>query len=261
MTTRCYVGQPCFLVGSTLDPRGLNTPGERQLVTVAGSAIVAPVAVTSWNDTVIRFTPTAAGRFRLGLMDKKTRRALSNWLNIEVRSTPPRGPDHDGDGEVAITSGGFDCDDDDRSRYSKAPEVRDASHGDEDCNPAAYPKVDDDRDGHFSAGECNVALVPEPASGNSLTAAKLKAEWRCGTDCDDSNPAVVPGSVTCAGSNPASTNVCQPPRNSRGETTFPTLPFPKRHSPADPRSGLWAAARCEGGSTCRRQPNGTGICM
>src|SRR5690606_25123536 len=216
---------------------------------------------SGWNDTVLRFTHSQAGRFRLGLIDKKTRRALSNWLNVEVRATPPPGPDHDGDAVKANTAGGFDCDDDDRTRYAQGVEVRDTNHVDEDCNPRTFPKVDADRDGHFSAAECNVAVLPEPATAMLSTAPRLRAEWRCGTDCDDNNPAVIPGVVTCNPADNTLTLVCQPPRNADGDTTFPTLPFPRRSGPADPNSKLWTPVRCPGKSTCRPQPNGTGICM
>ncbi|MEM9075178.1 MAG: MopE-related protein, partial [Myxococcota bacterium] len=80
--------------------------------------------------------------------------------------------DRDGDGAIARTCGGMDCDDRDGRRYPGAAEVCDSSGHDEDCNPMTFGFVDRDGDGWPSSSCCNGV--------------------HCGDDCDDRNASVNP---------------------------------------------------------------------
>lgn len=85
-------------------------------------------------------------------------------------------PDADGDGVQATACGGADCDDADPGRFPGNTEVCDADDHDEDCDPATFGFRDGDGDGFPDARCCN-------DDGGELV---------CGSDCDDSLPAVHP---------------------------------------------------------------------
>ncbi len=80
--------------------------------------------------------------------------------------------DADGDGAIAASCGGTDCDDANAARHPGASEVCDAAGVDEDCDAATFGERDADHDGVVSSECCN---------GSS-----------CGGDCDDARPGVSP---------------------------------------------------------------------
>jgi hypothetical protein len=127
--------------------------------------------------------------------------------------------DADGDGHRSMECGGDDCDDSDVNRFPGNTEVCDTH--DEDCNPATFGEVDADGDQFPSSTCCNT-------DGAGVV--------HCGADCDDTNPAIVPGAQVCQKA--ASTNVliCQ-------ANGMPSAPMP-----------------CGGALTCVTQPNGLGVC-
>ena len=165
--------------------------------------------------------------------------------------TPPtehydclRNGDHDGDGHAAtIPCGGDDCDDHDPHRFPGNVEVCwmdgnthqriDPTH-DEDCDPTSFSNLlvqDGDLDGD---GRIDVTCRNQDARGY----------WHMGTDCDDSNPAIVPGAMECDGA--SSVQICSPPRwSGYGGVPVPTI---------------WQTATCPRGGHCIAQPNGTGSC-
>ncbi|HEY8428254.1 MAG TPA: putative metal-binding motif-containing protein, partial [Sandaracinaceae bacterium] len=78
--------------------------------------------------------------------------------------------DCDGDGEPATECGGHDCDDSDGNRYPGNPEVCDAEHRDEDCDPTTLGDTDADGDTFISSACCN---------------SQPDGSLRCGDDCAD----------------------------------------------------------------------------
>jgi hypothetical protein len=78
--------------------------------------------------------------------------------------------DADGDGAIARSCGGPDCDDTDPHSFPGNTEICDAADVDEDCDPTTFGDRDADGDGADDATCCNV--------GTSGTR-------RCGDDCDD----------------------------------------------------------------------------
>jgi hypothetical protein len=101
---------------------------------------------------------------------------------------PCANPDKDSDGFDAIECGGADCDDE---RALVRPsgtevcetEVCDPSNIDEDCNATTFGDRDADEDGFVDVECCN-----QSASG----------DIRCGNDCNDTRPTAHPTSVeTC----------------------------------------------------------------
>jgi hypothetical protein len=114
----------------------------------------------------------------VGLITQGQPEWVTNRLPIQVVAcaTCAWGWDEDGDGVDAMFAGGQDCDDRDRRRYPGEPEVCDANHVDEDCNPATGGVRDADGDGH-SACMCHNGS-PAP---------------RC--DCDDNRASSHHGSV------------------------------------------------------------------
>jgi hypothetical protein len=153
---------------------------------------------------------------------------------------PPAERDGDGDGHVNHALGGDDCDDSDAGRYPGNPEICDAAHHDEDCNPATYGERDADRDGYPDARCCN----RQPSRGLA-----------CGTDCDDTNAAIHPDTQSCSRT-AGFVLVCRP-RSSRSGTD--------RGAQADdfatPEGPPWERLPCGAGTRCAAQPNGTGVCV
>lgn len=162
-------------------------------------------------------------------VDKKKRTAPAP--RAPMSATARRGPDQDGDGHDSVAFGGDDCDDDDPNRYPGNPEVCDAQHHDEDCNPATYGVRDGDRDGFPDARCCNRAG---------------QGRFTCGTDCDDGNAVVHPDAQVCARS-ARSVLVCAP---QDGRETFASSEGPP-----------WKRVNCPEGGRCAPQPNGTGVCV
>lgn len=75
-------------------------------------------------------------------------------------------PDSDGDGQDAAAAGGADCDDQDASVYSGAPEVcydgvsQDCDGSDDDCDDDGYALVED-------CDDSNAAIHPAAVEGNN----------------------------------------------------------------------------------------------
>lgn len=189
-----------------------------------------------------------------------------------VAGTPPI-PDLDGDG----ADSGYDCDDTDPTRYPGATEVCDGD--DEDCNPTTFG-ADADTDGFESAACCNGA--------------------ECGSDCNDASSSVHPGGVeVCNGADEDCDGVidngvstmqfrdrdgdgagdpdCSAPRCPgtagwvvQGNDCDDTRAAIRDGSSAcDPSGsgiractgGSWVGAPCPAGTSCRPQPDGTGLCL
>jgi hypothetical protein len=190
--------------------------------------------------------------------------------------------DEDRDSFDSTACGGSDCDDADAARYPGNPEVCDTMNRDEDCNLTTFARRDMDLDGFPDARCCNAnncgtdcddaqssvhptavevcneidddcdTFVDEgvfarffrdrdmDGSGDSdcgdagRLCAPAPGYVSAGGDCDDGNAAIRPGSSTCDPSG-TGTRVC--------------------------RSGAWEPAACLPGTTCRPQPDGTGLCI
>ena len=108
--------------------------------------------------------------------DEGCRRSAEYQARNERNRAVRTASDNDGDGELSWCMGGRDCDDSDRNRFSGAPEVPDAAHKDEDCNPRTFGSVDRDRDGYFDARHCNW-------DGRNMI---------CGGDCNDNRANINP---------------------------------------------------------------------
>lgn len=146
------------------------------------------------------------------------------------------GPDSDGDGYQRIEccnyqpSGslacGRDCDDDSKEVNPEASEI--CNGLDENCNGEIDEGVmvnlyeDYDRDGHGNSSLSEISGCPGMAGYSIL-----------GNDCDDTNPAIIPGALTCA--------------VERGIMQLCTS------------EGSFINVECRG--KCFPQPNGTGICL
>ncbi|MCB9604214.1 MAG: putative metal-binding motif-containing protein [Sandaracinus sp.] len=89
--------------------------------------------------------------------------------------------DVDGDGAADVRCGGTDCDDSDENIGPGSVEICDEGGVDEDCDPStvAGPEGDADEDGFVAERCCNGE--------------------HCGTDCNDSDRAINPGSVDPCG--------------------------------------------------------------
>ncbi len=96
--------------------------------------------------------------------------------------------DADGDGEIARSCGGTDCDDEDAAVRSGADEVCDDAGLDEDCNHETIQSElgdgDEDGDGHVATRCFNV---------------RLDGSENRGTDCDDAVAGVHPGAADGCG--------------------------------------------------------------
>ncbi|MCB9648934.1 MAG: hypothetical protein H6730_20390 [Deltaproteobacteria bacterium] len=125
--------------------------------------------------------------------------------------------DEDGDGAMSAACGGDDCDDADPGRFPGNPEV--CNDRDEDCDDTTLGDVDEDGDGFVSA-------------------ACRGPGGRQGSDCDDTNPHLFPGSIRCAGTTP----------NDQGNIQVCT-------------AGVWSNSSCENGWFCYTQPPGYGVCV
>ena len=102
-------------------------------------------------------------------------------LAAECRTACAGAADADGDGHAAEACGGDDCDDADPDRYPGNTERCDAIGHDEDCDALTLggpSDADIDADGFVSVECCNQQV------GGAL---------RCGLDCDDARPSVLPG--------------------------------------------------------------------
>lgn len=104
-------------------------------------------------------------------------------------SSPGAAQDRDGDGHVAMSAGGDDCDDGDASRFPGNAEVADRDSHDEDCDPTTFGFEDADGDGYPAAWACNVAW------DNSAASVVRAGEALCGSDCNDRDPSIHPNQV------------------------------------------------------------------
>ena len=179
----------------------------------------------------------------------------------DVAQPPPdcaHHPDADGDGVNDIACGGTDCADHDAARYPGRPETCeiDLSSGrpnatyaahDEDCDPMTVAQPtrsfnadgDHDQDGFISAACTNPYPSPNAPGRNSSVLVDLGRHIVQGTDCDDSNPSIVPGAQICGG---AGVLVCA---------------SAAQH--ADTANG-YVTRRCGTAERCISQPNGLGVC-
>jgi hypothetical protein len=197
--------------------------------------------------------------------------------------------DADGDGHASPASGGDDCDDTNPRAWPGNTEVCDPAHVDEDCNPRTFDRPDfpqdADGDGFVDASCCNV-------DGHGA--------WWCGNDCDDHRPSTNPIAVEvcngydddCNGAIDDGVLVAQyRDRDSDGDgdpgCVSMKCPATAGWAPigtdcddlratihggtsvCDPggsgvricAGGAWVAAPCSAGTSCRPQPDGTGLCL
>ena len=194
--------------------------------------------------------------------------------------------DLDGDGAFSEETGGNDCDDGNPRRYPANDETCDAGDVDEDCDPTTFGVRDIDGDGAFDARCCN---------WNATGTAR-----NCGTDCDDTRADVGPtaaercngidddcdgaidelvtvqlyrdedgdgsgdpscASLGCAGTDGFVTtgNDCDDARASIRVGS--TICAPDGTGVRVCEGGAWTARACPAGTTCRPQPDGTGLCL
>ena len=197
--------------------------------------------------------------------------------------------DMDGDGSIAISCGGADCDDNDPNRFPGNAEACDAFDVDEDCDPLTFGGVDSDGDGFISDRCCNVQ-----EDGSLL----------CGRDCGPSHPTVSPVAPdVCDGRDNdcdgvvdqhAASQFADLDRDGHGDPNEPmgrVCPGTEGFSPlsndcddlnpaiepgdlvCDPATGpdayqycasdgQWVTGQvCATGSVCVAQDNGTGVCI
>jgi len=155
--------------------------------------------------------------------------------------------DNDRDGHGDVRCGGDDCDDNDRNRYPGNPEVCDTNGHDEDCNPCTIASDsladgDADRDGYLSRSCSNPFTGAAPRCNPATTFVDAAAQRVMGRDCDDGNAAIVPGAMTCG---------------PRGVLVCPAVG--PAATGAAPVNG-WYERACASGTSCLKQPNGTGVC-
>jgi hypothetical protein len=137
------------------------------------------------------------------------------------RCESPACADADGDGHHAAACGGDDCDDNDANRFPGNPEVCDNDGHDEDCDATTFGLADADGDQFYNAFCCNT---------------ESSGARHCGTDCDDTNPAIVPGAQKCEKGGSTTVVIC------------------------DQNGTFRAPVQCGGALTCVTQPNGLGVC-
>jgi hypothetical protein len=103
-------------------------------------------------------------------------------MNSFAKFLMAHGNDRDGDGVDAVECGGNDCNDADGDVYPGKVEIADYRNPgkDDDCDPRTYGQRDADGDGYFDNTYYNV---------------DARGQKTGGTDCDDSNPAIIPGAV------------------------------------------------------------------
>jgi len=136
--------------------------------------------------------------------------------------------DLDGDGFVAASFGGDDCDDGDASRFPGNREICDAYNHDEDCNTNTNGGGDGDHDTLTDGACCN--MLPSGAKF-------------CGMDCDDKHGALALDAQRCNPDGSGSAQVCEINRAGGGQVPG------------------WTTRACSSGGKCRPQENGTGICL
>lgn len=180
----------------------------------------------------------------------------SGDVSAQPAKKPPANCDVDGDGYLAVSCGGNDCDDNDALRYPGNPEKcmgtlldgRAAADHDEDCNPCTiaglYAEGDQDHDRVTSYTCANAwpTAVQPPGCDPYTTRMDAVSHRVMGADCDDSNRAIIPGEMTCREGMPGVIRICAP------VGVYGTSP-----------PSHWDTRKCVG--TCVTQVNGTGICI
>jgi hypothetical protein len=174
-------------------------------------------------DGVERCMPGAAGADGCGCIaaNPATACLATQTCNEAEQRCEQCRTDADGDGHISMECGGDDCDDNDPDRFPGNTEVCDDANHDEDCDPTTYGERDMDGDQFFDAKCCNI-----DGAGTHY----------CGTDCDDTNAAIVPGAQICFKDGSTNVLICQ-------------------------SDGTWSSSvACGGVLTCTAQPNGLGVC-
>lgn len=250
---KCFVGSDCYMKTYEVPQR---TAGQRAVpgvflsfYEVGTSPTDTRLTPTVWSKSLMGFKPHAnmhpAQRYAVLLRDAQGK-ALSNAVTFEIAAYPdPRQhPDFDQDGEPSIGAGGLDCDDTDNRRSPPRTEVGDLQDLDEDCESSTFGARDADRDGYPDASACNYQIA-----GSGLDSYLL---WVCGSDCDDTKPAIKPGEMMCDTRDLSIIFVCkeQPswsvdPRTTAGDGFFE--PYPCDYFAP--------------GARCVQQPNGRGVCQ
>jgi hypothetical protein len=115
--------------------------------------------------------------------------------------------------------------------------------------------IDDDCDGMVDEGLI-VTLYPDAdEDGYGAPASSMKGcpgtegYSELGDDCDDTNPAIVPGTIVCVGgqASPNQIKTCESVAVDGGVPAGGT--------------GTFATGSCAGSQACHAQPNGTGVCF
>ena len=186
--TKFYLYQSDFCNGS---PLWLYSPAFHAFIGRKVKQGVAELFAVPAKDVLAGNRPEGVS-FRWDIKKATTynQNATGNISYGQYRSL--RITDIDGDGHGSISCGGDDCDDNDPNRFPGNQEVCDANQHDEDCNTATYGLVDFDNDGHYDNNCANCC----DANGKPIA----------GDDCDDHNPAIIPGAVVFI--SPSRVSVC-----------------------------------------------------
>jgi hypothetical protein len=251
-STKCLVGTECLIVGSSL---GQRAPGQKAPAGMylsfyeTGTVGDTKVEATAWTSTVVglKLPPTMAAGHRYTVLIRNAQgKAVSNAVELAVVAPPnaTTTPDFDADGERSVAAGGLDCDDFDKRRGTGRTEQADPNDLDEDCNPTTFGVADADGDGAPSVSACNVAIT---GAGLDRTAV-----WYCGSDCDDTRPAIKPGEMTCDSRDTSLVFVCT------AKTSWPVDP---RTTAGDGCQTPYPCDYFAPGARCVGQPNGRGVCQ